>query len=101
MSFSVIPRVALIPGIIERNPAGRGQVDVSVFQLVEHVAEDIKQVIVADAGLDPFAVLVINGIPVNLFGLKEAVLFVDDFPQLFEVTYRIVGKVFFFDTAGE
>ncbi len=63
----------------------------AVFQLVEHVGADDEEFLACHFRAYPAGVCVMDGIPVNAFFVKEAVVFVDDGPERFEVALRIVG----------
>ena len=72
-----------------------------VFQLGQHVAQYLEQAVIAHVRGNQWLVFVADGVPVYLFVVQEAVLFVDDFPKGFEVTLRGIVEFFFTDAAVE
>ena len=65
----------------------------SVAQLGQHVAQYLEEPVVAHIIRNQSAILAVDGIPVNPFVIKEAVLLVDYLPESFKVASRgvVVG----------
>ena len=63
----------------------------AVLKLVEHVGADDEKLLACHLRAYATGVGGMDGIPVDAFFVKEAVVFVDDGPERFEVALRIVG----------
>ena len=71
----------------------------AVFQDIEHLAKFIEKVVIGHARHNQFAVFLMNSVPVNAFRVQKAIPFVNDLPQLLEVSYRIICEIIFSDTS--
>ena len=98
-AFVVIARVVQIPVPVTGGVRGRVEVHVPVLQLGQHVAQYFEQTVAAHVGGNQRLVFVMDGIPIYLLVVQEAVLLVDDFPESFEVALRGIVEFFFADAA--
>jgi hypothetical protein len=71
----------------------------TVFQFTDHIGEHFKELTLAHSDLYLSLILVVDGIPVNLFVGKETVMLIHDSPQCFEISLWTI-VVFFLIDAG-
>ena len=65
----------------------------AVFQLGKHVGAHFEQFIAAHAIVNASFICSMNRIPINVFVVKIAIVFIANFPQHFKVTFGIINNV--------
>ena len=92
----VVGRIIFVPSPVAGHIKRRNQVGMSVFHFRQHLAEDIKQLILVHRILDKQAVTIVHLVPIHFLILKKAVVFVHNPPERFEVVAgrRVVFRRF-------
>ena len=87
---AVVGRIGFVPVGIAHDVGRAPKVDVSIAQLVAHVAQNLEEGAAREGVVDLGGIAIVDLVPVQaiffLFVVEEAIMFVDDVPKCLKIT---------------